>query len=211
MLEVCLWQPLCSVPWWRTAHHCWWLDHEGYHDVSTAGRLPSEGISDHFGGCGGGWIKEDLRKIKCIPFYPFKCPPPHTHTEFLLNLMANPFWLCCSEEEINNCGKWENNGAAQHQLWSIHLNETRLAGREEITQWGMEVASLINAGVLSGATYQPCERAPATYCWHGTGIKKNIFSPGITKVYNSDLFHSSSNWWNERLPRNHTLNFRYSY
>lgn len=102
MLEVCLWQPLCSVPWWRTAHHCWWLDHEGNHDASTAGRLPSEGISDHFGGCGGGWIKEDSRKIKCIPFYPFKCPP--SHTEFLLNLMANPFWLC-SEEEINNCGK----------------------------------------------------------------------------------------------------------
>lgn len=54
-----------------------------------------------------------------------------SHRLFGLNLMANPFWLDLPVRRKRSIttGKWENNCAAQHRLWSIHLDTTWLVGR----------------------------------------------------------------------------------
>lgn len=150
----CLWQPLCWIPCWLTAYHWWWLDHDGYHGISRAASLLSEIILDSLGEEEEeeDRIKELGRNTNCIPFIYLNDPP----TEFFgLNLMANPFWLDSAVRRKGSitAAKWENNCAAQRRLWSIHLDTTRLAGRDEnMLAQRMEVTSVINKGVLSGGS-----------------------------------------------------------
>lgn len=132
MLEVCLWQPLHCIPCWLTENYWWWLDHDGYRDASRAARLLSEIILDSLlsGGGRGRSNKAALEEQEVHTLHLFQWP---SHRLFGLNLIANPFWLHLAVQRKRSIttAKWENNLAAQHQLWSIHLGTTWQAGRDE--------------------------------------------------------------------------------
>lgn len=93
------------------------------------------------------WIKELQRIKKCIPSVYLNHPP--------MDFLDLIWWLIHFDLTVQRKGsitrtKWENNCAAQHRLWSIHLDTTWLAGRGRNN--AVRNGSDVNKGDVWGAS-----------------------------------------------------------